>query len=50
MGVKSDGSKVDKVRKILANETLMINVGSTSTGGKVTKIKNVSFFIFFIYF
>lgn len=43
LGVKSDGTKVDKVRKILANETLMINVGSTSTGGKVTKIKNVIF-------
>lgn len=43
VGVKSDasGTKADKVRKISEGETLMINVGSTSTGGRVTAIKNV---------
>jgi len=45
VGVKSDstGTKADKVRKIVEGETLMINVGSTSTGGRVTAIKNVYF-------
>ena len=41
LGVKSDSSKTDKVKKIIKGETLMINVGSTSTGGKVIAIKNV---------
>ena len=47
VGVKSDatGTKTDKVRKIVEGETLMINVGSTSTGGRVTAIKNVLFFL-----
>jgi len=47
--VKSDatGTKADKVRKIVEGETLMINVGSTSTGGRVTAIKNVGIFFNF---
>jgi translation initiation factor 2 subunit 3 len=49
VGVKSDatGTKADKVRKIVEGETLMINVGSTSTGGRVTAIKNVGIFFNF---
>jgi translation initiation factor 2 subunit 3 len=42
LGVKSDSTKTDKVKKIIKLETLMINVGSTSTGGKVTAIKGVN--------
>lgn len=42
VGVKSEAgsSKSDKVRKIVEGETLMINVGSTSTGGKIMSINN----------
>lgn len=46
MGVKSDaGARSDKVRKIVEGETLMINVGSTSTGGKILSIKSVKIFL-----
>ena len=42
LGVKSDANsqqnRSDKVRKIQLMETLMINVGSTQTGGKVIQI------------
>eukprot|EP01015_Nassula_variabilis_P027394 TRINITY_DN5608_c0_g1_i1.p2 TRINITY_DN5608_c0_g1~~TRINITY_DN5608_c0_g1_i1.p2 ORF type:complete len:219 (+),score=60.13 TRINITY_DN5608_c0_g1_i1:752-1408(+) len=41
LGVKTDATsqKQDKVRKIASGETLMINVGSTSTGGKVQQLQ-----------
>jgi translation initiation factor 2 subunit 3 len=42
VGVKSDtGARSDRVRKIVEGETLMINVGSTSTGAKIISIQNV---------
>lgn len=40
LGVKtSDGEKAAKVSKLKAGETLMLNIGSTSTGGKVMAVK-----------
>jgi translation initiation factor 2 subunit 3 len=33
-----DGSKAAKVQKLSKGEMLMINIGSTSAGGKVTKV------------
>ena len=48
MGVKSDaGARSDKVRRIVEGETLMINVGSTSTGAKILSIKSVRLFFIF---
>jgi translation initiation factor 2 subunit 3 len=44
LGVKSDAarSRSDKVQKLKKGEYLMVNVGSTSTGGKVVGVKTVS--------
>lgn len=40
LGVKtSDGGKQAKVTKLSRNEVLMVNVGSTATGGKVMAVK-----------
>eukprot|EP01016_Furgasonia_blochmanni_P028959 TRINITY_DN304_c0_g1_i6.p1 TRINITY_DN304_c0_g1~~TRINITY_DN304_c0_g1_i6.p1 ORF type:complete len:343 (-),score=121.31 TRINITY_DN304_c0_g1_i6:44-1072(-) len=41
LGVKTDAAnaKNDKVRKIAPGETLMINVGSNATGGRVSGLK-----------
>mmetsp|Transcript_19061 Transcript_19061/g.28973 ORF Transcript_19061/g.28973 Transcript_19061/m.28973 type:complete len:460 (-) Transcript_19061:150-1529(-) len=40
LGVKtSDGGKQAKVQKLAKGEILMVNVGSTSTGGKVQAVK-----------
>lgn len=40
LGVKVDGdSKQAKVSKLDKNETLMLNIGSTSTGGRVVAVK-----------
>jgi len=40
LGVKtSDGGKGAKVSKLQKNEVLMVNIGSTSTGGKVVGMK-----------
>ena len=39
LGVKtSDGEKAAKVAKLKKDETLMLNIGSTSTGGKVLAV------------
>ena len=39
LGVKTqDGAKQAKVTKLSKSETLMVNIGSTSTGGKVVKV------------
>lgn len=39
LGVKtSDGGKQAKVQKLSRNEVLMVNIGSTATGGKVVKV------------
>ena len=35
LGVKTDGGKKAKVQKLTAGEILMVNIGSTSSGGKV---------------
>ena len=41
LGVKtSDGGKKAKVQKLAAGEILMVNIGSTSSGGKVKAVKN----------
>lgn len=40
LGVKtSDGGKQAKVQKLSKNEILMVNIGSTATGGKVLAVK-----------
>jgi len=40
LGVKtSDGGKQAKVQKLTRNEVLMVNIGSTATGGKVVAVK-----------
>jgi len=40
LGVKtSDGGKQAKVQKLSKNEILMVNIGSTSTGGRVNAVK-----------
>jgi translation initiation factor 2 subunit 3 len=38
LGVKTDGSKQARVQKLEKGEMLMVNIGSTSTGGKVIKV------------
>lgn len=41
LGVKtSDGGKQAKVQKLTKNEILMVNIGSTATGGRVIAVKN----------
>jgi len=41
LGVKmQDGSKQAKVQKLQKQEILMVNIGSTATGGKVVAVKN----------
>jgi len=41
LGVKTqEGSKQAKVQKLTKLETLMVNIGSTATGGKVLAVKN----------
>ncbi|KAI9168127.1 eukaryotic translation initiation factor 2 subunit gamma [Blastocladiella emersonii ATCC 22665] len=39
LGVKSDDKKQTKVQKLTKNEVLMVNIGSTSTGGRVVSVK-----------
>jgi len=43
LGVKATGEdkKQTKVQKLAKGETLMVNIGSTSTGGKVLNVKAV---------
>nr|CAI6553607.1 ADM_HP1_G0015720.mRNA.1.CDS.1 [Saccharomyces cerevisiae] len=38
-GVKTDGQKQAKVRKLEPNEVLMVNIGSTATGARVVAVK-----------
>lgn len=41
LGVKtSDGGKQAKVQKLTKGEILMVNIGSTATGGRVSAVKN----------
>ena len=39
LGIKEGDNKKIKVKKICRGESLMINVGSTSTGGTVTAVR-----------
>lgn len=39
LGVKSDDKKQTKVQKLAKNEILMVNIGSTSEGGRVVSVK-----------
>ncbi len=39
LGVKSDGDKQSRVQKLVKGEVLMVNIGSTSTGGRVVAVK-----------
>jgi translation initiation factor 2 gamma subunit (eIF-2gamma) len=45
LGVKATGEdkKQTKVQKLTKGEVLMVNIGSTSTGGKVSNVKAVCF-------
>ena len=44
LGVKTDGEKQGKVQKLTKGEILMVNIGSTSTGGRIqaTKVPHAS--------
>ncbi len=43
LGVKtSEGGKQAKVHKLAKSEILMVNIGSTASGGKVLAVKQVS--------
>ncbi|KAL1924209.1 uncharacterized protein VTP21DRAFT_7244 [Calcarisporiella thermophila] len=39
LGVKTEDKKQTKVQKLAKNEVLMLNIGSTSTGGRVLLVK-----------
>ena len=39
LGVKTDDKRQTKVQKLTKNEVLMVNIGSTSTGGRVMSVK-----------
>jgi len=39
LGVKTDDKKQTKVSKLVKNELLLVNIGSTSTGGRVLNVK-----------
>ena len=39
LGVKAEGDKQYKVQKLTKGEVLMVNIGSTSTGGRVLAVK-----------
>lgn len=39
LGVKTDGHKQAKVRKLEVGEVLMVNIGSTATGARVVAVK-----------
>ena len=39
LGVKTDDKKQAKVQKLSKGEVLMVNIGSTSTGGRVISVK-----------
>jgi translation initiation factor 2 subunit 3 len=39
LGVKTDDKKQTKVHKLTKGEVLMVNIGSTCTGGRVLAVK-----------
>lgn len=40
LGVRAEGKQQARVAKLEKGEVLMVNIGSTSTGGRVAAIKN----------
>ncbi len=49
LGVKtSEGGKQAKVHKLAKSEILMVNIGSTASGGKVLAVKQVLNMTFFL--
>ena len=40
MGVKTEGEKQSRVQKLGKGEVIMVNIGSTSTGGRFLAVKN----------
>jgi translation initiation factor 2 subunit 3 len=44
LGVRTEaGKKAAKVAKLTKGEILMVNIGSLSTGGRVTAVKGIQF-------
>ena len=39
LGVKTEDKKQARVEKLMKNEVLMVNIGSTTSGGRVTSVK-----------
>lgn len=39
LGVKTEDAKQSKVQKLVKGEVLMVNIGSTSTGGRIVTVK-----------
>jgi translation initiation factor 2 subunit 3 len=39
LGVKSEGDKKGKIEKLKQGEVLMVNIGSTSTGGRILAVE-----------
>lgn len=39
LGVRATDAKATRVKKLEKNEMLMVNIGSTSTGGRITAVK-----------
>lgn len=39
LGIKSDNDKKDKVKKLTADEYLMLNIGSTTVGARIVSVK-----------
>jgi len=40
LGVKTEGEKQSRVQKLTKDEVIMVNIGSTSSGGRVLAVKN----------
>lgn len=40
LGVKTEGEKQSRVQKLAKDEVIMVNIGSTSSGGRVLAVKN----------
>lgn len=40
LGVKTETGQQSKVQKLTKGEVIMVNIGSTSTGGRVIAVKN----------
>jgi translation initiation factor 2 subunit 3 len=40
LGVRTETGKAERVSKLLKGESLLVNIGSTSTGGRILAVKN----------